>query len=65
MLAESTWTRYAETQRQIGMDVPDYMPEGCPGIIVAMQTKKNGEQFPYDDTYDPGDLNCMSFPHGQ
>lgn len=37
MLAESAWTRYTDTQRQIGMDVPDYMSEQCPGIIVAMQ----------------------------
>lgn len=38
MLAESSWTRNTKTLRQIGMDVPDYMPEGCPGIIVAMQS---------------------------
>lgn len=58
MLAERAWTRYTETQRQVGMDVPDYMPEGCPGFAVAYDYDKCG----------PGiakDLNCMSFPHGQ
>lgn len=47
MLAESAGTRYAETQRQIGMDLPDYMPEECPGITVAMQSTSK--------TYDGGD----------
>ncbi len=43
MLAESTWTKYTETKTQIGMDVPDYMPEGRPGIIVAMQSMSRME----------------------
>lgn len=43
MLAGSAWTRYTETQRQIGMDVPDHMPEGCPGIIIAMQSTSRTE----------------------
>lgn len=38
MLAESAGTRHKETQRQVGMDVPDYMPEEGPGIIVVMQS---------------------------
>lgn len=49
MLAESAWTRYTETQRQIGVDVPDYMPEGCPGIIVGWRTFKCDK-----DKYGPG-----------
>lgn len=32
-----------ETQRQIVMDVPDYMPEECPRIIVAMQSTSRTE----------------------
>lgn len=46
MLAESAQSRYTETQRQIGMDVPDYMPEECPGIIVAMlSTSRTEDNF--------------------
>lgn len=43
MLAGSAWTRYTEIQSQIGMDVPDHMPEGCPGIIIAMQSTSRTE----------------------
>lgn len=43
MLAESAGTRHKEIQRQAGMDVPDYMPEEGPGVIVAMQSTTRTE----------------------
>lgn len=50
MLAKSAWTRYTETQWQSSRDVPECMPEGCPGIIVAMQsTSRTEDRFHIDN----------------
>lgn len=39
MLSDSAQPRHKDTQRQIGVDAPDYVAEELPGITIAMQNR--------------------------
>lgn len=42
------WTSPTDTHRHVGLDVPDYMPEERPGVILAAYRAQTTGQFLYD-----------------